>query len=164
MGAGKVFCILGGIIALLSTFLFSFYSFEVMGFTYYGYGLGLFLNIGNIFASGEILFIIFTIVYIISVISGLLIIIGLKSRAFAIIGAIFALFLGVLLLLNPGFQISLGPDLNASLVLFMADPLVAGIIPFDLQLGFGAVSLGTILLLAGGVLGLIGGIMGPDDF
>jgi hypothetical protein len=63
----------------------------------------------------------------------------------------------------PGFNIYLGDDLAASLVFFLADPIVPGVIPFDLQL-FGTASLGTVLLTAGGALGLIGGIMGPGDF
>ena len=44
---------------------------------------------------------------------------------------------------------------------------VDNIIPVHLGLGgsiIGDVSIGTYLLLGGGVLGLIGGIMGPDDF
>ena len=160
MGAGKALCIIGGIVALVSTTIFSFFS-EVTGTAY---GIGLFLNLGVIFTSGDIFAIIFAILYLVSVISGVFIIIGVKVRALAIIGAIFALFLGVLLLLGPGFSISLGADIDSSVYLFVADPLVAGIIPFDLYIGFGIVSLGTILLLAGGVLGLIGGIVGPGDF
>ena len=160
MGAGKALCIIGGIVALVSTTIFSFYSTV----TDASYGIGLFLNLGTIFGSGEIFTIIFAILYIISVISGVFIMIGAKVRALAIIGAIFALFLSVVLLLIPGFSISLGSQIDSSVDLFIAAPLVAGIIPFDLNLGIGTVSLGTILLLAGGVLGLIGGIAGPGDF
>ena len=164
MGAGKILCIIGGIVALLSTILFSFYSFEILGVSFYGYGIGIFFNLDAIFGSGEILAIIFAILYIISVLSGVLIIIGAKVRALAIIGAIFALLLSVLLLLVMGLEMDLGTDILTTLTFFVADPLVDGIIPFDLQLGLGIMSLGTVLLLAGGALGLIGGIMGPGDY
>lgn len=39
-------------------------------------------------------------------------------------------------------------------------PLIEGIIPFHLMLG--PVGLGTYVLIAGGALGLIAGIMGPE--
>ena len=163
MGAGKILCIIGGIVALVATTIFSFYSFEFI-ITFTGYGMGIFINLMNIFESGDVLAIIFAIIYIVSIISGVFILIGVKVRVLAIIGAIFALFLAVLLLLGPGFNVDLGADLGGSLLFFIADPLVEGIIPFDIPLGFGDISLGSILLAAGGVLGLIGGILGPEGF
>ncbi|KKK41341.1 hypothetical protein LCGC14_1505110 [marine sediment metagenome] len=164
LGAGKIFCILGGILALVATLFFSFYSIEVSpGVTGTGYGIGLFLNFVSIFESGNILAIIFSILYAIGVISGVFILIGAGSRAFAIIGAIFALLLGIILLLNAGLTISLGPDIDTTLLSFIADPIVDGILPFNLPLGLNAMSLGTVLLVGGGVLGLIGGIIGTSD-
>ena len=163
MGAGKILCILGGIIALVATLFFSFYTF--LGLP--GYGIGIFMNFMDILDSGEVLWIIFLFVYAIGVISGVLILIGAKVRALAIIGAIFALFLGVMLLLVVGLEIDLGDDLNISVLMFVEEALVDGIIPFDLDIGLGnpllVLNLGTILLLAGGALGLIGGIMGSGD-
>ncbi len=157
MGAGKIFCILGGIISLVATLFFSFYTSPSIG-----YGIGLFLNFATIF-SGNILGIVFGILFAIGVVSGLFILIGAKSRALAIIGSIFALLLGILLLLFYGLGISLLADIDSSLGFFIAAPLVDGIIPFDLALGLGSMSLGTVLLIGGGVLGLIGGIMGTSD-
>jgi len=169
MGAGKILSILGGIIALVATLFFSFYTFDLMGFTNPGYGIALFMNFMDIIDTGEILDIIILIIYAIGVISGVLILIGAKVRALAIIGAIFALFLGVMLLLVIGLEIDLGADLNSSVNIFGGkEALVDGIIPFDLELGLGSpplfLNLGTILLIGGGALGLIGGIIGGDDF
>jgi hypothetical protein len=164
LGAGKILCILGGIVALLATLFFSFYSFEILSVEFVGFGLGIFLNFGTIFESGEILAIIFSIIYAIGVISGILILIGAKSRVLAIIGSIFALILGIILLLVAGLEISLGADIDASTLFFVQDPFVDGILPFDLPIGLGSMSLGTLLLVAGGALGLIGGILGPGDF
>ena len=164
MGAGKVFCIIGGILALVATLFFSFYNIEISPGVYLtGYGIGLFMNFATLFTSGDILAIVFSILYAIGVVSGIFILIGAKSRALAIIGSIFALLLGVVLLLNVGLSISLGADIDTSLSFFMADPIVDGIIPFNLALGLGYMTLGTVLLVGGGVLGLIGGIMGRSD-
>ena len=168
MGAGKILSILGGILALAATLFFSFYTFEILGITFPGYGIGIFLNFMDIIDSGEILHIIILIAYSIGVISGVLILIGAKVRVLAILGAIFALFLGVMVLLVIGLEMDLGDDLNLSVMMFMEEALVDGIIPFDIPLGLGnpflIMNLGTVLLLAGGALGLIGGIMGRDDF
>ncbi len=164
MGAGKIFCILGGILALVASLFFSFYSFELIpGTTEYGFGIGLFMNFAAIFESADILAIILGILYAIGVISGIFILIGAKSRAIAIIGSIFALLLGILLLVRFGLEINLGFDISSSLLFFWEVPIIDGIIPFDLPLGLGTISLGTVLLIGGGVLGLIGGIMGSSD-
>lgn len=55
-----------------------------------------------------------------------------------------------------------GDDIKAALLSFMTDPFIDGIFPFDLPIGLGTASLGIPLLVAGGVLGLIGGIIGSD--
>jgi len=168
MGAGKILCILGGIIALAATLFFSFFTLEIFLIEFPGYGIGLFMNFMDILDGAEVLHIIILFVYAIGVISGVFILIGAKVRALAIIGAIFALFLGVMLLLVVGLEIDLGDDLNASVLMFAEEALVDGIIPFDIPLGLGnpflILNLGTILLLVGGALGLIGGIIGGDDF
>ena len=164
MGAGKIFCIIGGIVTLLACFLFSFGDFPLFPGSYF-FGLGLFLNIGDIFASGLVLAIVFAILGIILMISGLLIILGVKSRAIAIIGSIFAIFMSVWFLLS--FYLVFTGDLLLGVTVFVNVPLVEGFIPLHVGLGgtlFATVGLGTYLLLGGGVLGLIGGIMGPDGF
>jgi hypothetical protein len=103
---------------------------------------------------------IVAVVLIIFAISGVLQLIGLKSRALAIIGSLLPLFIGTIILLNSFITL---PDFLSVFPLFLIDnPLVDGIVPYDLILG--PTSLGTYTLLAGGVLGLIGGIMGTKDF
>ncbi|MFX1418881.1 MAG: hypothetical protein ACFE9N_08180 [Promethearchaeota archaeon] len=164
MGAGKIFCIIGGIVTLLACFLFSFGDFPPLPGVYF-YGLGLFMNIGDIFALGNALAIVFVILGIILMISGLLIILGVKSRVIAIIGSIFAIFMSVWFLLS--FYLVFTGDLLLGVTVFAYIPLVDGFIPLHVGLGgtiFATVGLGTYLLLGGGVLGLIGGIMGPDGF
>jgi len=153
MGAGKVFCIIGGIVTLLATYLFSFA-------TPFLYGIGFLLNIPTWFSTGNVLIIVMTIVFIIFLFSGLFIILGVKSRAIAIIGSIFAIVVSLYFILSLYGVLPL--EAAMFVALFTHAPLVPGIIPVDVFLG--GVSLGTFILLAGGILGLIGGIMGPDDF
>jgi len=160
LGAGKILCILGGLLALVATFFLTLYNNTTFGI---GSGYGIFLNFLNNVESGNILVIILTIVFVISVISGVFILIGIKSRVSAIIGSIFALFLAILLLIGPVLQINPGADINTALESFVTDPFIDGIFPFDLPIGLGDASLGMPLLLAGGVLGLIGGILGSSN-
>lgn len=164
MGAGKILCIIGGIITLLACYLFSFGDFP--SFTIYFYGIALFMNLQAIFTSGIVLAIVFAILGIIFMISGLFIILGVKSRAIAIIGSLFSLVYGVMFMLILFLVVPQAADL-ISVFSGLAPGLVAGFIPVHVTLGgslaFG-VGLGTYFLIAGGVLGLVGGIMGPDGF
>ncbi|MFX1363857.1 MAG: hypothetical protein ACFFCE_14250 [Promethearchaeota archaeon] len=163
MGAGKILCIIGGIITLATTFLLSFASDAI----YYYYYIGLFQNIGDIFENADMDVIILTIVFIVVMLSGVLIILGVKSRVPSIIGGILAIVFAVYFILV-GFDILDITEIGKYVGVFAYDEaLVENIIPFDLPLGGGdfiEISLGTYLMLGGGVLGLIGGIMGPEGF
>lgn len=158
MGSGKVFCILGGILTLLATFFFSFLPSSPGA---YYYGLGFVLNIPSIFQSGWILYIIIAIVFIIFLVSGILILLGVKSQKPALFGSIFALGFGVYMILV-FYVFGISSDIWVFMSQFLRDALVDGIIPYDLFLG--PFSLGTYLLIGGGVLGLIGGIKGTSLF
>ena len=155
MGAGKIFCILGGIVTLLATFLFSFAGTAPI----YLYYIGLLRNLGIWFGTGDIVIIIMIVVFLVVMLSGVFILVGVKSRVLAIIGSILAIALGAYLMLS--FFGILPIDVSQFALLFVGDALVEGIIPLNVPLG--DASLGTYLMLVGGVLGLIGGIMGPDD-
>ena len=96
MGAGKIFCLLGGIITLLATFLFSLAGADPL----YLYYIGLLMNLGPIFSSGEMILIIVAIVFLVCMLSGFLILAGVKSRGVAIFGAILAILLGSFLVLS----------------------------------------------------------------
>lgn len=154
MGAGKVLCILGGIITLLATFLFSFAT--------NGFGLGFVLNIPALFSSGDVLIIIMAIVFIIFLLAGLFIILGVKSRAIAIIGALLAIVVGVYWMLSLAGILPI--QVSQFVIMFFHVDLVPNIIPVNVTVGPYSWGLGLYLLLGGGVLGLIGGIMGPDKF
>ncbi|NVM37169.1 MAG: hypothetical protein HWN81_16340 [Candidatus Lokiarchaeota archaeon] len=163
MGAGKILVIIGAILTLVSTFFLSFFA---AGGSDYGSGIGFVFNIPDIMANpgdyvaGETMTVyIVAIVFIVFLISGVLQLIGLASRVFAIIGSIIVIGVGVTILLA---ILDVFPDMTAYRNLLVGDAIADGIWPFDLALG--DVSLGTYTLLAGGALGLIGGIIGTSDF
>lgn len=177
MGAGKVLIIIGAILTLVSTFFLSLLAVTVpvpllwmQAGSNYANGLNFFMHIPYLFTDAGTIATIFGIdvylVYIIIVlliffaISGIIQLIGIKSRAAGIIGSIMPIFIGIIIILGTFMTL---PAIFGGFGTFMLDDaLVAGIIPFDLNLG--GISLGTYTLLAGGVLGLIGGIIGPGDF
>ena len=173
LGAGKILVLVGALLTLVSTFFFSFFetiSFPGVFFLYgeYGYGIGFLINIPSIFSEGAgwatnfgtdvMVVYIVAIVFIVFLLSGILQLIGLKSRVVAIIGSILPIVVGMLILLSSNGTLGFGTYLT----LFASDAVAEGILPFNPVLGF--VSLGTYTLLAGGVLGFIGGILGTKDF
>ena len=151
MGSGKIYCIIGGLVTLLTTFLFSFHTF-FPGLDFYG--IGFIMNIPTLFASGDILTIIMAIVFIIFLLSGIFILLGVKRRELAIVGSLFTIVVGVYFICV--FYIGiLDPQLA---FMFLNPPIIEGILPLNIDVG--SVSIGPILVLTGGVLGLIGGIKG----
>ncbi len=165
MGAGKILILIGALLTLVSTFFFAF--FEVIPTGAFASGLGFVFNIPTILSSADgyaitmavdvIVVYILAIVYLVFILSGILQLVGLASRVVAIIGSILPLAIGVLILL-----INLGIlDMLEYTQLFWELPIVDGVLPFNLAIG--PTSLGTITLLAGGVLGLVGGIIGTSD-
>lgn len=162
MGAGKILVIIGAILTLVSTFFLSFFA---VGGGLYGSGIGFVFNIPDImanpgnYAADTMIVYIVAIVFIVFLISGVLQLIGLASRVVAIIGSIIVLGIGIVLLLA---IFDIFPDFATYSTLLVNDAIADGIWPFDLALG--DASLGAYTLLAGGALGLIGGIIGTSDF
>lgn len=164
MGAGKVLVIIGALLTLISTFFLAFYEAASGDF---GSGLGFILNIADIMAnpgnyvSGQTMTVyIVAIVYIVFLISGVLQLLGLASRVFAIIGSAIVLFASIMMLL---VLLNILPVYADYITLFEQPAIVTGILPYNLPIGSMG-SLGTYTLLAGGVLGLIGGILGTSDY
>ena len=174
MRIGKVLCILAGILTLVSTFFLSLFSIVPSAYlwleanTAYGSGLGFFLHIADIFTNidtlaadygvGSYLIYIFAGMLILWGISGILQLLGLKSRGAIIVGSLMPLFIGIILILTA--FMTLPSFFDVFTLLFTDNTQLGGFMPFDLPLG--DFSLGVYLLLAGGALGLIGGIIGPE--
>ena len=175
MSVGKIFIIIGAILTLVSTFFLSLYNTYVMFPVFWleagqtqANGLSFFLHFPEIFNQAGALgtfyhvepFWIFisAILLVLWAISGFIQLIGLKKRVGAIIGAILPLFIGIVFILY-GF-IYLPDFLRTFQTLLLDNELVAGILPFNVQLG--GSSLGAYTLVAGGALSLIGGIIGIE--
>ena len=165
MGVGKVLILIGALLTLVSTSFLTLFEF-ILGVD--ASGIGFVFNIPEILENGpalaaimgtEVMIVyILTIVYLVFILSGILQLVGLASRVVAIIGSILPIVISVLIIL-----ILLGVlDYGSYTLLFVHTDIVEGILPYNVPLG-SPVSLGTYTLLAGGVLGLIGGILGSKD-
>ena len=154
MRSGKSFCIFGGLLVLVATYFLTFSQWHMT----YSYGLGLILNLGPIFEQGDIENIIIAIIFVIFLFSGFLLILGVKSRATAIIGSLFAIGMGIFIIYIHYEAVLSVPF--SKFLFFTELPLVEGIYP--LHIAIDRVGLGTYVLLGGGVIGLIGGILGTS--
>lgn len=155
MKVGKVLYIIGGLVTLVATFLFSFHTF-FPGLDFYS--IGFIMNIPVLFTSGDVLYIIMTIVFIIFLLSGVFILLGGKSRVLATIGFIFAIGVGVYFMLV--FYMGVSFEISQFAFVFLDLAIIEGILPLTINIG--TVSIGPILVLGGGVIGLIGRILDTD--
>lgn len=160
MGTGKILILIGALLTLVSTFFFSFFTSG----SEYGWGIGFIFNMSDImenpgnYVAGESMTVyIVAIVIIVFLISGVVQLVGLVSRVVAIIGSIIVIGMGVAILIA---VLDLSPDMTPYASLFVSDAIVDGVWPLNIPIG--DMSLGTITLLAGGALGLAGGIIGTD--
>lgn len=164
---GKALSIVGGILALLGTFVFSWSIFITAPTS----GFGVFINFSDILdilntltgsdaAIGWICFILL----ILTTISGIMILIGAKVKGLAIFFGLIATVMGILMILTHLFDLG---DLDMFIFEFLffgvTDFIVPDMIPYILELGSTGVYLGQVVLLAGGLLGLIGGITTKKD-
>ena len=154
MRLGKLFCILSGILVLVSTYFLTFGQF----FGSYFYGLGFLLNLGDIFSLADNIDMIIAIVFILFLLAGFFVLLGVKSRISAIIGSLLAISVGLYFVLV--YYANLPPEIAHYANFFLRSPMVNGIIPFHVAIDVGG--LGTYILFGGGIIGLIGGIIGTN--
>ncbi len=163
--SGKSLAIVAGILVIVATFITSWFS--VSGVP--AHGLGLLNNIGAMFTTPEVMATLWGIptfvpyilggLFLFFLVSWLLILIGAKSRATAIIGSIMPLLMAWAVI--GGFY-SVPPNLMQYIYVFLGSEMVPGIIPFSLPLmtaGSVSLNLGAILLGGGGVLAFISGCL-----
>jgi hypothetical protein len=162
---GKTLSVIGGILALLGTFVF---AWAVWIFPSSGYGL---LNISDIITtinamtgSDVVIGYICLILLILTSISGIMILIGAKIKGLAIFFGLVATVMGLLMILV--MVLDLG-DLDLFMLEFfifgMRDYIVVNVLPYVFQIGTTGIYLGQIFLLVGGLLGLIGGATTKKD-
>ncbi len=155
MGVARtLIIIIAAVLTLLGTWVFALFPFI---FGTLGSGLGFAMNLPVIItatptADVVVVFYLLLVLFIAWLASGVLQLIGLKSRIVGIIFSLIPLAIGLMFILLVYTEV-LG---DMSLVFFfmtVADP-ISEFFPMYIELG--GMGLGVYLLLAGGVLGVIG--------
>ena len=159
MALGKIFIILGAILTILGTYVFAVFGVTA---TVVGSGLGFAMNLPDIIGvdpGADAFVFYFMLVFFIGwLVSGVLQLVGLKSRVVGMIVSLIPLAIGITFLLFIYTDI-----LGLWTFIFMlltSGELIGGFFPILIELG--TLGLGTYFLVAGGALGLVGSIM-PQD-
>ena len=159
MALGKLFIILGALLTILGTWVFATLLFFP---GYVGSGLGFAMNLPSIIGvdpgADAVVFYLLLVLFIAWLASGVLQLIGLKSRIGGIIFSLIPLAIGLMLILLIYTDI-LGM-MSAVFTLMTIGEQIGGFFPILVQLG--DLALGTYFLLGGGVLGIIGSSMPRD--
>lgn len=155
MGAGKDFRIIGAILIILSQYLLVLY---IVGAGLFWSGINGWINIPTIIATIDLAAIVYLILDLLFLLAGIIILLG---RWGAIIGSILPILLG-LNIITVSLGSSIGYDLMGIFTFLAGNTeLVAGVIPFSFDIS--NMQLGAILLLAGSIFALIGGILGGES-
>ncbi len=171
MAIGKKLSVISGIITLVATFLFSWIALHIGGSGYYANGIGIIKNLPAMFTDAESLgstleipvfaFYIIAGIFILFLASGVLQILGMKHRAFVIVGTIVSLGIAILLMLSMADVID-----KANWVYYILgtdELLIENIIPITI-FGPGTFDIGLYLLYAGGIVGIVASVYGPGPF
>lgn len=176
--SGKGLAIVSGILVIIGMFFLTWFTIDTVPFSGNAHGLALLNNIGTMFSdpgtyatalgiptNAEFAVYIIAGFYIFALFSGFLILIGAKSRASAIVGAIMPILLFVLILFA-SLQV-LPNNVGDFVGVFVGADWVEGVLPFTLALNTfdvtSSVNLGTYVFGIGGILGLVSGIMGREN-
>jgi len=156
LALGKIFIILGALLTILGTWVFATILF-IPGFV--GSGLGFAMNLPTIIGidpgADAVVFYLLLVLFIAWLGSGVLQLIGLKSRIGGIIFSLIPLAIGLMLILLVYTDI-LGM-MSAVFTLMTIGEQIGGFFPILVPLG--DLGLGTYFLLGGGVLGIVGSSM-----
>jgi hypothetical protein len=168
MKTGKLLAVIGGLITIFATFAMTW--FEVAGV--YASGIAIALGISDTFTNAATIaaswgggvptFVIYIVegCYLLMLISGLLMLFGGASRALAIIGSFMPLAISIASIAG---SLSPFPENVLDYISMLAsDSAKWGIFPFHVPLG-GVLSLGSIVLLLGGLMGLISAFFPRKD-
>ncbi len=160
MGVARVLLIvIAAVLTLLGTFVFALFpSFPPL----VGSGLGFAMNITTIITmdpgADAVVFYLLLVLFIAWLASGVLQLVGLKSKIVGIIFSLIPLAIGVMFVLLM-YTTILGP-MSAFFFLMTSGEVYAFGIPMLIEIG--GMGLGVYFLLAGGVLGVIGSILPKD--
>ena len=162
MALGKIFIILGALLSILGTYVFALFLFWA---GVVGSGLGFAMNLPDIIAIDPtslgvdvIIFYVMLVLFIIWLASGVLQLVGLKSRIVGIIFSLFPLGVGIMFMLL--FYTDILGLMSALFTFFTIGEHYADVFPILVSVG--DLGLGAYFLIAGGALGLVGSIMPRD--
>ncbi|MFX0071723.1 MAG: hypothetical protein ACFFAO_11600 [Candidatus Hermodarchaeota archaeon] len=170
MGKGIKLSILGGILTIVGTYIFTWFSFVFVD-TLYASGIGGIINSAEIIPHmGSLgrrynlepfeiyLWIIFIYAF---AACGALQILAIKNYYIGLVGTIIALIMGIMLFL--GAILGVVPFFLRYLELFGSDLIVEGAFPIH-YVWFGKASLGCYLVFAGGIIGVIGAYFSREEY
>ncbi|MHA2288469.1 MAG: hypothetical protein ACXABG_06755 [Promethearchaeota archaeon] len=172
MEKGPILSLISGIIVILATFFLTWFTVGAADAS----GIGLIKNMSDLFVNAAVIagswgvetFVIYIVggVYILFLASGILILIGVKSRVLVIIGSLMPILMAVAILFG---SLDMPADIMIYVGVFLdIDGIIPGIIPYTLELGpsgtvsLATVALGTYVMLGGGVLGFISAFLERD--
>jgi len=162
LALGKIFIILGALLSILGTYVFALFLFWA---GVVGSGLGFAMNLPDIITldpaslgADPIIFYFMLVIFIVWLASGVLQLVGLKSRIVGIIFSLFPLGVGIIFMLL--FYTDILGYVSALFTFFTIGEHYGDFFPILVSLG--DLGLGAYFLIAGGALGLIGSIM-PQD-
>jgi len=165
MKSGQVLALLSGIITILGTFVFAIYG--VAG-AFAGSGIGFITNLGDLFSNAEAIALflgldvwiiyLLTILFLIFLVSGILQMLGVKSRVLGFIFSLFPLVVGFMIIIFFYTDI-LGPTTAVFTFYFIGEHFGDF---FPIIVNLGNVGLGAYLLVGGGVLGILGTFLPRD--
>jgi len=161
LGVARVLLIvIAAILTLLGTYVFALFPF--LGGTL-GSGLGFATNIPFIITidpgADAVVFYLLLVLFIVWLFSGVLQLVGLKSKIVGIIFSLIPLVIGLMFVLLVYTEI-LGLMSAIFFLLTVSDIVFLGFLPMFIEIA--GMGLGVYFLLAGGLLGLVGSIM-PQD-
>lgn len=148
--------VIAAVLTILGTWLFALFpSFPPL----VGSGLGFAMNIPMIIGidpgADAVVFYLMLVLFIAWLASGVLQLVGLKSRIVGIIFSLIPLAIGIMFVLLV-YTTVLGP-MTATFFLMTSGEVIGGFIPILVDIG--GMGLGVYFLLAGGVLGIVGSVM-----
>ena len=172
MGKGKNLTLIGGILTVIATYALCWFKRRILYLDYFFNGIGAIENVLDLFFHPELYAEYYELptwtVYVIAVfvilflISGALQILAIKKRFAGIIGSVMPLIISIMIIL--GVMFSLIPEIVKFLEIFGDhSPLIAGAIPLNYAIAGRPESIGSYVLIAGGILGIIGSYLSREE-
>jgi len=157
--ARTLLIVIGAVLTLLGTYVFALFPFL---FGTLGSGLGFAMNLPMIIGvdpgADAVVFYLLLVLFIVWLASGVLQFVGLKSKVVGIIFSLVPLAIGLMFVLLVYTEI-LGTMSALFFLMTVADP-ISEFFPMYIELA--GMGLGVYLLLAGGVLGVVGSSLPKD--